>query len=92
MLIESCQRFRQVSEHPLLWKTLFRRHFPQKYKAAVEDQQSEPNWHQLFKAAQREELSKKRQADGRDFQGLDFEWPDFELIEPPFSWIHFFSI
>ena len=90
--IESCQRFRQVSEHPLLWKTLFSRHFPLKYKAAVEDQQSEPNWHQLFKAAQREEMSKKRQADGRTFQGLDFEWPDFELIEPPFSWIHFFSI
>ena len=57
---ETCQRFWQIQNHPLLWKTLLRRHFPEKYKVAIAEEKRDQDWKELFKIAQMEVMNKRR--------------------------------
>ena len=40
---QTCQKFREISFDPRLMKALLRRHFPEKYEAALKEI-SDPNW------------------------------------------------
>ena len=56
---ETCQRFWQIQNHPLLWKTLLRKHFPEKYKVAIAEGNRNQDWKELFKEAQMEVTNKR---------------------------------
>ena len=88
---ETCHRFREIASHPLLWKKLFRKRFREKYIEIVkDDENSNPNWYELFKKNVMEETEKKRK-EQNDYGLAPPRLRYFEHINPPFSWIHFFD-
>lgn len=78
---ETCQRFKSISYHPLLWKRLVKKQFFQRYRAELDKE--EPKWFEAFK----EEASKKQRK-----KEIFRPAPLYHFIDPPLSWIHFFDI
>ncbi len=67
---QTCQRFKSISSHPLLWKALLKKYFPAKYHEHKNDIES--NWRSLFKAAL---LEKRAQTIAADLVEGRYEYP-----------------
>ena len=82
----TCCKFKNISEHQLLWKRLFSRFFPDQYVRLQADPISTKDWLKQFKA----EYQKKKQENSS--RTVHMPYFGIEPIPLPRHWLHFLEL